>query len=570
VWPKVDQELCLALAAKSRCIAPIFDGGNKEESCRAFECEGVSEPSPADPLIGQKTICETEGWLDTLPLQPPTDVQSLLVAPKATTATSAPLAVTITEFPLTQPNVKPGPIIAAGQRLIFGSVSDPCTGPCDVYEVDLAGRATAVGAACTNRDFCRHTGLAPTNDGGYCYTTVADRYPTGVPYNGRGRPDRIICKTPSGEYSHSLPILTGFVAGLGTGHDGSIWYTDPRWNGVGRIEVTQVDKVRAAYVDPNGIIGYGAITRGPTPGSMWFTAVSIGQVGKATRKGLEFVPLPTKFSDPAGITTGPDGNIWVTQSKVGKIARVTPAGAVTEFQIPTPNSIPIGIAAGPDGALWFTELNGNKIGRITVFGEITEYAIPTADSQPAGITVGPDGNLWFTELKGNKIGRINLPSAGLPTVVEFYNSNLDNYFITANPAEQAAIDSGSAGPGWTRTGSVFASGGSSTVCRFYGSISPGPNSHFYTADANECASLKAMQATTPATQKRWNFESNDFSTTPAVNGACAPGLTPIYRAYNNGFSRGVDSNHRITPSQAAIAAVVARGWSSEGVVMCAP
>jgi hypothetical protein len=32
----------------------------------------------------------------------------------------------------------------------------------------------------------------------------------------------------------------------------------------------------------------------------------------------------------------------------------------------------------------------------------------------------------------------------------------------------------------------------------------------------------------------------------------------------------VDSNHRITVNQAGIAAVVARGWISEGVVMCAP
>ena len=101
-------------------------------------------------------------------------------------------------------------------------------------------------------------------------------------------------------------------------------------------------------------------------------------------------------------------------------------------------------------------------------------------------------------------------------------------------------------------------------------MSPGPNSHFYTADAAECAALKALQASTPATQKRWNFESNDFNTTPSVNGVCPAGLVPVYRAYNNGFARGVDSNHRITASQAAIQDVVGRGWSNEGVVMCAP
>jgi hypothetical protein len=156
------------------------------------------------------------------------------------------------------------------------------------------------------------------------------------------------------------------------------------------------------------------------------------------------------------------------------------------------------------------------------------------------------------------------------TVVEFYNTNLDNYFITADANEAADIDNGSAGPGWSRTGNTFNSGGSTPVCRFYGSQSPGPNSHFYTADASECADLKQLQATTPATEKRWNFESLDFLTTVPVNGICTAGTTPVYRAYNNGWIRGVDSNHRITTSLTAIQQVVARGWNNEGVVMCAP
>ena len=156
------------------------------------------------------------------------------------------------------------------------------------------------------------------------------------------------------------------------------------------------------------------------------------------------------------------------------------------------------------------------------------------------------------------------------SVVEFYNTDLDNYFITANPEEQAAIGNGSAGPGWTTTDDYFNAGGPSQVCRFYGSLTPGPNSHFYTIDPAECQSLKDLAATTPASEKRWNFESNDFASAAPVAGQCAAGLVPVYRAYNNGFSRGVDSNHRITANHAAYLAQVAKGWSGEGVVMCAP
>src|SRR5450432_1506095 len=73
------------------------------------------------------------------------------------------------------------------------------------------------------------------------------------------------------------------------------------------------------------------------------------------------------------------------------------APVIMEYPIPTANSNPQGIATGPDGNLWFTEYTGNKIGKITPSGVITEYPIPTANSSPYGIVTGPDGNLWFTE-----------------------------------------------------------------------------------------------------------------------------------------------------------------------------
>jgi hypothetical protein len=42
----------------------------------------------------------------------------------------------------------------------------------------------------------------------------------------------------------------------------------------------------------------------------------------------------------------------------------TSNNTITEYSIPTANSHPYGITAGPDGNLWFTESNGNQIGRI--------------------------------------------------------------------------------------------------------------------------------------------------------------------------------------------------------------
>ena len=82
--------------------------------------------------------------------------------------------------------------------------------------------------------------------------------------------------------------------------------------------------------------------------------------------------------------------------------------------------------------------------------------------------------------------------------------------------------------------------------------------------------LALIHSTTRKYARSWFFESNDFNITPSIGAGCANGLTPVYRAYNNGFQRRIDSNHRITSSQSAIDEVVKCGWTSEGVVMCAP
>ncbi len=160
------------------------------------------------------------------------------------------------------------------------------------------------------------------------------------------------------------------------------------------------------------------------------------------------------------------------------------------------------------------------------------------------------------------------------SVIEFYNPDLDNYFITADPAEQAFVDTGAVGR-WQRTGQAFKAGGTSQVCRFYGNgaTNPstgamfGPNSHFYTVDAGECGGLKASFN---QNAKSWKFESNDFSTGIPVNGVCASGEVAVSRLYNNGYGRGVDSNHRFTASATIYQQMIAQGWIAEGVVMCAP
>jgi len=123
--------------------------------------------------------------------------------------------------------------------------------------------------------------------------------------------------------------------------------------------------------------------------------------------------IPSAAAQPNSIAAGPDGNMWFTEYKADRIARVTLAGAVTEFPLPSPESGPTGIAMGPDGNMWFTESGaekregkGERIGRITPAGAITEFPTLSKESAPEDITLGADGNLWFTEARKNRVGRI--------------------------------------------------------------------------------------------------------------------------------------------------------------------
>jgi uncharacterized membrane protein YgcG len=179
------------------------------------------------------------------------------------------------------------------------------------------------------------------------------------------------------------------------------------------------------------------------------------------------------------------------------------------------------------------------------------------------------------------------PYAGADLVTEFFNPTITNgagtagighYFITAAAAEAASIDAGGSGPGWARTGRTFrawndpakAPAGAVGVCRFYARV---PNSHFYTASAAECQSLKNQNPSNNA-NLGWSYEGIAFYTVVPSGVSCPAGYHPVYRSYNNRFNPNPalnDGNHRITPSyndyQRSIRFF---GYADEGIAFCSP
>ena len=144
------------------------------------------------------------------------------------------------------------------------------------------------------------------------------------------------------------------------------------------------------------------IITGPD-GNLWFT--ESGAIGRITTAGVvtEF-PLPVGSSDPEGIAAGPDGNIWFTLPYQGKVDRITPLGSITET---SGFDTPWGITPGPDGNMWITE--HDHVSQITTTGTITTFLI-APESYPEALTLGPDGNLWYVSTVfhrgGTQIGQI--------------------------------------------------------------------------------------------------------------------------------------------------------------------
>jgi hypothetical protein len=173
------------------------------------------------------------------------------------------------------------------------------------------------------------------------------------------------------------------------------------------------------------------------------------------------------------------------------------------------------------------------------------------------------------------------PGAANPTktapVVEFYNAGLDDYFITANPAEISDLDNG-VHPGWVRTGLRFlaytdpasAPAGVQPVCRFYVAPEFG-DSHFYSASPAECAATQQKFST------EWVYESPTvfYILLPdTTTGACPAGTRSIFRFVNN--ANGL--HHRYTPEVDVRDSIIQDGgWTQEGYgtppdapVMCTP
>lgn len=210
---------------------------------------------------------------------------------------------------------------------------------------------------------------------------------------------------------------------------------------------------------------------------------------------------------------------------------------------------------------------------MTTYGSVRVPALPPGTYRVEGW--GRDRNNAAAATEQYFTRALNVP--GAVPIVEYYSVALDHYFMAAGPDEVAMVDSGARGD-WKRTGHQFkgwlragdASPMARPVCRFY---AMGPNSHFYTGDARECESLKALEHSQRAEANArgqaylgWQYEGIAFYAVLPEGGSCPGGMAPVYRAYNNRWKEN-DSNHRFTPD-ARQRSAMSVSWVDEGVAFC--
>jgi streptogramin lyase len=333
---------------------------------------------------------------------------------------------TISEFPPI-PGYQPGTITAGPDGALWFTEVSPhaqngsATLTSKIGRITLAGQVSEFPLA--SNSYAGDITTGP--DGALWFTTEASSY---NPQNGSttltSKIERI---TPSGTISEFPLASNTLPKDITTGPDGALWFTEMSsypvnksipTGKIGRITPAgHISEFPVPTGDSNGL-GILGITTGPD-GNLWFT--ESGKIERITPSGkISGFPLPSS-NQPGSITTGPDNALWFvetvsnpnTKNVSSKIGRITPSGTISEFPLPPSNQpgsimLVFGITTGPDGNLWFTE--SGKIGRITPSGTISEFLLPTSNSISFGITAGSDGALWFTEwdskIWSGKIGRL--------------------------------------------------------------------------------------------------------------------------------------------------------------------
>lgn len=165
------------------------------------------------------------------------------------------------------------------------------------------------------------------------------------------------------------------------------------------------------------VLGPGAgIVTGPD-NQIWFTDTgptpdAISELNPST--GVITQHPVTGLSSPQGITVGGDGNIWFSSTITNKIGRYNPT--TDEVQLfNSPVVSPGRLTTAADGTIWVLG-SGNNASQVLLNGN-AGVATPNLGSA-SDIVLGPDNNIWISRVAGANLSLVRVnPTTG--AIVEF-------------------------------------------------------------------------------------------------------------------------------------------------------
>lgn len=303
-----------------------------------------------------------------------------------------------TAYPISSSYRKPGSTTVAGGDLWY--IQSSPTYPYNNYYI---GRMTTLGI--TSNYLVGY----PAGSSNFIVRSLTTGQDGNVWFNGKDNNNTL--------YVGSLNISTGAIAfypysmptysppgNLTLGSDGNLWYSvkSAYSNNYSYIvyfnpsnSTTSIGKTLDSYADVS------SLTSG-IDGNLWFTNSYYNRVQYIipSSGGGGSYTIPTTNSQPGGIVSGKDNNLWLIENTNGKIAKLTTSGVFTEYTLPAGVSAYM-LTTDSDGMLWFTDTIHSKIGRITPTGIVTIYSAPTGISGIEKIITGPGNTLWFTSSSNN-------------------------------------------------------------------------------------------------------------------------------------------------------------------------
>lgn len=131
---------------------------------------------------------------------------------------------------------------------------------------------------------------------------------------------------------------------------------------------------------------------------------AIGELDPSTGK-VKVYKIPSNDSDPYTLIFDADDNIWFTERKAGKLAKLTrSSGKITEYPI---GDCPYGLSLDKRGNIWVTRKAADRFTRFDPkTGQVTELLLGKG-SQPRRTAVAPDGMLWVALYGTGKLAKIN-------------------------------------------------------------------------------------------------------------------------------------------------------------------